>query len=80
MICAEVRLTSLAAILVLVVAQQKYKVVRAKHGYTKASEGELSMQKGDEIRVTEEDDTGWWKGILRGEEGWFPFNYVEEVK
>jgi hypothetical protein len=55
-------------------------VVRAKHGYTKASEGELSMQKGDEIRVTEEDDTGWWKGILRGEEGWFPFNYVEEVK
>ena len=34
---------------------------------------------GDEIRVTEEDDSGWWKGVLRGQEGWFPFNYVEKI-
>ena len=37
-------------------------VVRALHAYAETSEGELSIEKGDEITVLEEDDSGWWKG------------------
>ena len=33
--------------------------------------------RGTCTQVTEEDDSGWWKGVLRGKEGWFPYNYVE---
>jgi hypothetical protein len=37
--------------------------VVALHPYTGAAEGELTMEKGDEIAVTDEgDNSGWWKG------------------
>ncbi|MGB1605382.1 MAG: SH3 domain-containing protein [Promethearchaeia archaeon] len=32
------------------------------------------------MQITEEDDSGWWKGVLRGTEGWFPVNYVEQLR
>ena len=30
-------------------------------GAQASSEGELTIRKGDEILITEEDDSGWWK-------------------
>ena len=39
------------------------KIVVALHPYTGAADGELTMEKGDEITVTDEgDNSGWWKG------------------
>ena len=39
------------------------KVVVALHDYTADADGELTMEKGDEITVTDEgDNSGWWKG------------------
>ena len=41
------------------------KVVVALHPYAGAAEGELTMEKGDEITVTDEgDNSGWWKGTF----------------
>ena len=41
---------------------------------------QLSFQKGDVITVTQSIEGGWWEGTLRGVTGWFPSNYVREVK
>jgi hypothetical protein len=39
------------------------KVVVALHAYKADADGELTMEKGDEITVTDEgDNSGWWKG------------------
>jgi len=58
---------------------QKSNRVRVLHAYKASSDGELTINKGDEIVVLEEDQTGWWKGLLHGQEGWFPYNYVEKI-
>ena len=35
----------------------------ALHAYTADADGELTLEKGDEITVTDEgDNSGWWKG------------------
>lgn len=41
---------------------------------------QLCFHKGDVITVTQMVDGGWWEGTLRGVTGWFPSNYVREVK
>lgn len=35
------------------------------------------MREGDIIEVLQEDDSGWWRGLLDGEEGVFPSNFTE---
>jgi len=30
--------------------------------------------------VTQVLEGGWWEGTLRGITGWFPSNYVQEIK
>ena len=32
------------------------------------------------MTVTQVLDGGWWEGTLNGKTGWFPSNYVKEVK
>jgi hypothetical protein len=51
------------------------KRVKATFDYLATEPGELSIKKGDIINVLEEDDTGWWKGELKGEQiaVFFPF-------
>jgi len=64
-------------------AMVQAKVVVALHAYTADAEGELTMEKGDEITVTDEgDNSGWWKGtvLARGTEGWFPSNYCQALE
>ncbi|KAF9379041.1 hypothetical protein CPC16_010994, partial [Podila verticillata] len=60
------------------------KQVRAMYTFDATAEGELSIHKGDIIRIVEEIDEGWWEGELVDANGvrhtgMFPSNYVEEV-
>ncbi|KAF9329761.1 hypothetical protein BGZ91_000423 [Linnemannia elongata] len=60
------------------------KQVRALYNFDATAEGELSLQKGDIVRIVEEIDEGWWEGELVDSHGirhagMFPSNYCEEV-
>ncbi|XP_068534494.1 rho guanine nucleotide exchange factor 7 isoform X3 [Anas acuta] len=55
-------------------------VVRAKFNFQQTNEDELSISKGDIIHVTRVEEGGWWEGTLNGKTGWFPSNYVREIK
>uniref|UniRef100_A0A8D0NKL7 Rho guanine nucleotide exchange factor 7 n=1 Tax=Sus scrofa TaxID=9823 RepID=A0A8D0NKL7_PIG len=55
-------------------------VVRAKFNFQQTNEDELSFARGDVIHVTRVEEGGWWEGTLDGRTGWFPSNYVREVK
>ncbi|KAG8137548.1 hypothetical protein E2320_004783, partial [Naja naja] len=55
-------------------------VVRAKFNFQQTNEDELSFTKGDIIHVTRVEEGGWWEGTHNGKTGWFPSNYVREVK
>ncbi|KAF9199198.1 hypothetical protein BGZ49_010714, partial [Haplosporangium sp. Z 27] len=63
---------------------RQQKQVRALYTFDATAEGELSIQKGDIIRIVEEIDEGWWEGELVDangvrQTGMFPSNYCEEV-
>ncbi|XP_059356064.1 rho guanine nucleotide exchange factor 7a isoform X1 [Carassius carassius] len=55
-------------------------VVKARFNFQQTNEDELSFSKGDIINVTRTEEGGWWEGSLNGKTGWFPSNYVREVK
>uniref|UniRef100_A0A8C5UYS4 Rho guanine nucleotide exchange factor 7 n=1 Tax=Microcebus murinus TaxID=30608 RepID=A0A8C5UYS4_MICMU len=55
-------------------------VVRAKFNFQQTNEDELSFSKGDVIHVTRVEEGGWWEGTHGGRTGWFPSNYVREIK
>ncbi|XP_076857951.1 rho guanine nucleotide exchange factor 7a isoform X2 [Brachyhypopomus gauderio] len=55
-------------------------VVKARFNFQQTNEDELSFTKGDIISVTRMEEGGWWEGSLNGKTGWFPSNYVREVK
>uniref|UniRef100_S4RCX0 Uncharacterized protein n=1 Tax=Petromyzon marinus TaxID=7757 RepID=S4RCX0_PETMA len=55
-------------------------VVRAKFTFQRTNEDELSFEKGDVITVTRVEHGGWWEGAFNGHTGWFPSNYVRELK
>ncbi|XP_061691714.1 rho guanine nucleotide exchange factor 6 isoform X2 [Syngnathoides biaculeatus] len=55
-------------------------MVKARFNFKQNNEDELSFVKGDVIVVTRQEEGGWWEGNLNGKTGWFPSNYVREVK
>ncbi|XP_053129930.1 rho guanine nucleotide exchange factor 6 isoform X2 [Hemicordylus capensis] len=55
-------------------------VVKARFHFKQTNEDELSINKGDIIYVTRVEEGGWWEGTLNGRTGWFPSNYVREIK
>ncbi|XP_078030707.1 rho guanine nucleotide exchange factor 7a isoform X2 [Epinephelus lanceolatus] len=55
-------------------------LVRARFNFQQNNEDELTFDKGDIISVTRQEEGGWWEGMLNGRTGWFPSNYVREVK
>ncbi|XP_072115010.1 rho guanine nucleotide exchange factor 7-like isoform X6 [Mobula birostris] len=55
-------------------------VVKAKFNFYQTNEDELCFNKGDIIHVTRIEEGGWWEGSLNGKNGWFPSNYVREIK
>ncbi|XP_030613755.1 rho guanine nucleotide exchange factor 7a isoform X2 [Archocentrus centrarchus] len=55
-------------------------LVKARFNFQQTNEDELTFSKGDIIGVTRQEEGGWWEGMLNGKTGWFPSNYVREVK
>ncbi|XP_068069465.2 rho guanine nucleotide exchange factor 6 isoform X3 [Danio rerio] len=55
-------------------------VVKARFNFKQNNEDELSFSKGELIHVTRQEEGGWWEGTLNSKTGWFPSNYVREVK
>ncbi|XP_033842711.1 rho guanine nucleotide exchange factor 7a isoform X3 [Periophthalmus magnuspinnatus] len=55
-------------------------LVKARFNFQQTNEDELTFNKGDIINVTRQEEGGWWEGTLNGKTGWFPSNYVREVK
>ncbi|XP_041806074.1 rho guanine nucleotide exchange factor 7a isoform X1 [Chelmon rostratus] len=55
-------------------------LVKARFNFQQTNEDELTFTKGDIIGVTRQEEGGWWEGMLNGRTGWFPSNYVREIK
>lgn len=55
-------------------------LVKARFNFQQTNEDELTFTKGDIISVSRQEEGGWWEGTLNGRTGWFPSNYVREVK
>ncbi|XP_024116694.1 rho guanine nucleotide exchange factor 7 isoform X2 [Oryzias melastigma] len=55
-------------------------LVKARFPFQQTNEDELSFSKGDVIVVRRQEEGGWWEGSLNGKTGWFPSNYVRELK
>uniref|UniRef100_A0A8D3E2B2 Osteoclast-stimulating factor 1 n=1 Tax=Scophthalmus maximus TaxID=52904 RepID=A0A8D3E2B2_SCOMX len=55
-------------------------MVKARFNFKQNNEDELSFNKGDMILVTRQEEGGWWEGSLNSKTGWFPSNYVREIK
>lgn len=54
--------------------------VQAEYSFQGENNDELQFKKGDIITVTQREDGGWWEGTLGDKTGWFPSNYVKDVK
>lgn len=54
--------------------------VIALYDYTKEKPDELNLRENAIIYVTKKNEDGWYEGILDGEEGLFPCNYVEPLR
>uniref|UniRef100_A0A3Q4BVX1 Uncharacterized protein n=1 Tax=Mola mola TaxID=94237 RepID=A0A3Q4BVX1_MOLML len=59
---------------------QQQLLVKARFDFQQTNEDELTFTKGDILSVTRQEDGGWWEGTLNGRTGWFPSNYVRELK
>ncbi|XP_033992429.1 rho guanine nucleotide exchange factor 6 isoform X2 [Trematomus bernacchii] len=55
-------------------------MVKARFNFKQNNEDELSFNKGDLIHVMRQEEGGWWEGALNTKTGWFPSNYVREIK
>ncbi|XP_076435653.1 rho guanine nucleotide exchange factor 7-like [Babylonia areolata] len=64
----------------LKMADGQPKHVKAIFNFKGTNNDELCFSKGDIVTVTQVLDGGWWEGTLNGKTGWFPSNYVKEVK
>ena len=50
---------------------------RALFDFTAVETGQLSLKKGQKVRIIDDSDSNWWRGTLRdGKQGTFPANYV----
>jgi len=55
-------------------------VAGATYDYTANGDNELSLRKGDVVKIFEKLDTGWWKGEIDGKIGFFPGDFVDEME
>lgn len=55
-------------------------LVKARFNFQQTNEDELCFNKGDIIQVIRQEEGGWWEGVLNSKTGWFPSNYVKEIK
>lgn len=50
---------------------------RALFNFKPESQRELAFKKGEIIILTNQVDENWYEGLINGESGFFPVNYVE---
>ncbi|XP_012369268.2 endophilin-A3 [Octodon degus] len=52
---------------------------RGLYDFDPENQGELGFKEGDIITLTNQIDENWYEGIIHGESGFFPINYVEVI-
>ncbi|XP_076152749.1 SH3 and multiple ankyrin repeat domains protein 3 isoform X1 [Alosa pseudoharengus] len=52
----------------------------AINSYTPLGEGEITLNRGERVKVMSIGEGGFWEGSVKGRTGWFPAHCVEEVQ
>uniref|UniRef100_G3P1L1 SH3 and multiple ankyrin repeat domains 1 n=1 Tax=Gasterosteus aculeatus aculeatus TaxID=481459 RepID=G3P1L1_GASAC len=55
------------------------RVYMATRGHSAGGDKELTLNKGDRVKVLSVGEGGYWEGTAKGRTGWFPSDCVEEV-
>lgn len=74
---ANPRLPSLTHLPLVSAAALEQPSCKALYDFEPENEGELGFREGDIITLTNQIDENWYEGMLNGQSGFFPLNYVE---